>query len=99
MKRSRLFLGITTGLLAIAGVAAAKHFGPSVTRYYVSLGGKCIALSCHCTNTGTTQCIMSFVTTTEGVLTTHNQNVYASGTNGGSGTTCATLVKYRTESW
>jgi hypothetical protein len=36
MKRSRIFLGATSALLAIAGVAAAKmsHFASSVTRYY-----------------------------------------------------------------
>ena len=38
MKRSRIFLGITTALLAIAGVAAAKaHRNPSVTVYYQTL--------------------------------------------------------------
>jgi hypothetical protein len=36
MKRSRIFLGATTALLAIAGVAAAKasHFGANLTRYF-----------------------------------------------------------------
>lgn len=33
MKRSKIFLGITTGVLAVAGVAAAKLI-PSVHRFY-----------------------------------------------------------------
>jgi len=35
MKRSKIFLGATTALLAIAGIAAAKaHRAPSATVYY-----------------------------------------------------------------
>lgn len=35
MKNSKVFLGITTALLAIAGVAAAKaHRSPVTTAYY-----------------------------------------------------------------
>jgi len=100
MKRSRLFLGITTGLLAFAGVAAAKHFGPSTSRFYCSLGGKCISFSSTCTNTGTTQCLNTFVTVTGDNTTTHSQNVYSSGTNGSTcngSTICISPVKYSTE--
>jgi len=45
MKRSKIFLGVTTCLLAMAGVAAAKHFGPNITRWYVTGGvpGHCVA--------------------------------------------------------
>jgi len=101
MKRSRIFLGITTALLAIAGVAAAKHFGPSVKRYYCSLGNKCISFSCVCTNSGVTQCTMNFTTTTNGEQTIHVQNVYSSGTNGASCSVsmCSGLVRYATEHW
>lgn len=37
MKRSRIFLGLTTSCLAIAGVVAAKvsHFSDPRTAYYV----------------------------------------------------------------
>jgi|GEM_PF-2412972 len=34
MKHSKIFLGVTTCLLAIAGVVAAKRFGPNITRWY-----------------------------------------------------------------
>lgn len=40
MKRSRIFLGLTTACLAIAGVVAAKvsHFGALKTVYYKPSG-------------------------------------------------------------
>ncbi len=38
MKRSKLFLGVTTFLLAVAGIAAAKRFGPVVARWYCTIG-------------------------------------------------------------
>ena len=38
MKRSKVFLGVTTALLAVAGVAAAKHYGPTITRFYITTG-------------------------------------------------------------
>lgn len=38
MNRSKVFLGVTTGLLAVAGVAAAKRFGPQATRWYCTTG-------------------------------------------------------------
>jgi len=34
MKRSKIFLGVTTGILAIAGVSAANKFGTSKTRLF-----------------------------------------------------------------
>lgn len=40
MKRSRIFLGLTTACLAIAGVVAAKvsHFGGSRSAWYFAPG-------------------------------------------------------------
>jgi hypothetical protein len=35
MKRSKIFLGLTTAVLAVAGVAAAKRFTPT-TRFYIT---------------------------------------------------------------
>jgi len=44
MKRSRIFLGLTTACLAIAGVVAAKatHFGTVKRLYITSQAGACV---------------------------------------------------------
>jgi len=97
MKRPRLFLGITTVLLSIVGVAAAKHFGHSRTAFYCSLGSRCISISTVCTSSGFNQCTYAFTTVTNGDITTHNQNVYMSGVNGGLCATCTMPIKYATE--
>lgn len=51
MKRSRIFLGLTTGALAIAGAVAAKatHFG-SQRAYYITAGAAktCIFVTSPC---------------------------------------------------
>ena len=57
MKRSKIFLGVTTALLAIAGVAAAKHYSGSRTAYFVTHGQTwCTSVLIGCTQTGTTDC-------------------------------------------
>ena len=57
MKRSKIFLGITTAVLGVAGVAAAKHYGPTKTRFYVTSGQNfCKAISSLCTSGGSTAC-------------------------------------------
>jgi hypothetical protein len=58
MKRSKVFLGLTTGVLAIAGVTAAKHYGPTRTRFYVTtLGTYCKDVPSLCTKAvGGIQC-------------------------------------------
>ena len=58
MKRSKIFLGATTALLAIAGVAAAKHYSGSKTAFYISSGGNyCLSAPAQpCTQTGSTDC-------------------------------------------
>jgi len=82
MKRSKIFLGVTTGILAIAGVAAANKFGGSKTRLF-------------CTQVGSKYCVTSssFVYTSTGAgtgittLTTNGHTnisvpVYTQGTVG-----------------
>jgi len=43
MKRSKIFLGVTTGLLAVAAVMAAKvsKFSPTTPAYYSHNNGPC----------------------------------------------------------
>jgi len=61
MKRSKIFLGLTTGLLAIAGVAAAKHYGLSRTRFYITASGAaCAPVIRLCTGTGTAFCTVLY---------------------------------------
>ena len=64
MKRSKIFLGITTAILAVAGVTAAKHYGPSISRFYVtSAGNYCKAQVSVCTkvNGGSNPCNFSIL--------------------------------------
>ena len=44
MKRSKIFLGLTTACLAIAGIVAAKasHFGTAQSFYYTAGGKFCL---------------------------------------------------------
>ena len=57
MKRSKIFLGVTTCLLAVAGLSAAKRFGPNVQRWYVTVTNstpelrKCITTNPTCVQT------------------------------------------------
>jgi len=53
MKRSKLFLGATTALLAIAGVAAAKHYSGAKAFFYVTHN------QTWCTTAGTVPCTQS----------------------------------------
>ena len=50
MKRSKMFIGLTTCCLAIAGVVAAKahHFGTSPGFYFTALKTKCVAATPTC---------------------------------------------------
>ena len=50
MKRSKIFLGITTGILAVVGIAAAKTARTSVARFYCTVGS---AGNKTCASTGT----------------------------------------------
>jgi len=50
MKRSRIFLGVTTACLAIAGVVAAKasHFGPTPACIFTANGRGAILTTAPC---------------------------------------------------
>jgi len=94
MKRSKIFLGITTALLAVAGVTAAKHYGPSKTRFYVTIGGNfCKAQDVLCTSGGTKQCVY---TVSDGLGGTTKRNLYTKGAEGvfPSGVRCTSPLKY-----
>src|SRR5438309_161147 len=58
MKRSKIFLGVTTALLAVAGIAAAKHSTGTVVAYYVTHAKTwCFATTpLPCTLSGTQLC-------------------------------------------
>jgi len=60
MRRSKVFLGITTGLLAIAGIAAAKRYGFSKTRFFITLNSHshCSPVNVMCTGSGTVTCFL-----------------------------------------
>jgi len=62
MKRSRFLLGITTALLAIAGIATAKHYGAAVQRWYVTANGiYCApAFSLCVRNSGFLECTITY---------------------------------------
>jgi len=36
MKRSKIFIGVTTALLVVAGVTAARRYGPPTFRLYIT---------------------------------------------------------------
>ena len=97
MKRSKLFLGATTAILAVAGVAAAKHYGPSVQRYYITKvnGHYCqqIASTCSTLN-GSIQC---YFTQVNGPVTTRYQ-LFTQGPVGTLTTAnCKQALLYATE--
>ena len=62
MKHSKIFLGITTSILAIAGVAAAKYYGPQKTRFYITSGlAACRPILSPCvTDVGTITCFGNY---------------------------------------
>ena len=43
MKRSKLFLGITSGLLAVVGIAAAKQLNSTISTVYYTAGSGCVS--------------------------------------------------------
>jgi len=78
MKRSKIFLGVTTCLLAMAGVAAANHFRSSITRWYITEGDR-TGLQ-HCVRTGTIMCTYHINKTPTCLY--HNLAVFTSGSTG-----------------
>ncbi|MBN9383522.1 MAG: hypothetical protein J0H74_22380 [Chitinophagaceae bacterium] len=59
MKRFKITFGITTAILSIVGIAAAKHYGSTLTRWYITSGGfYCVPIPSNCLgNSGTLTCI------------------------------------------
>jgi len=81
MKRSRLFLGVSTALLAVAGVAAAKHYTGSRTAFYITTGGNfCKQVnSIPCTEGGLVACTYT-VSSTGYILFTKGPEGQKTGT-------------------
>jgi len=104
MKRSKFFLGLTATLLAVAGIAATKHYGTSVKRWYVTYGGICSTIAKNCENTGTNICKYAYTYAVNGIHFNGSSATFTKGgASGGSfvqanGTTvCVTTVKYTNE--
>ncbi|MBN9383532.1 MAG: hypothetical protein J0H74_22430 [Chitinophagaceae bacterium] len=93
MKRSKIFLGITTVVFAIASVATAKYINTTFTRFYVTFGGS----ACHplpsagVQNSGTLTCL--------GIYTDGFGNLKSGAlfTQGGSATTIVPAFKCKTK--
>jgi type 1 fimbria pilin len=80
MNRSKIFLGVTTCLLAVAGVAAAKRFGSSITRWYVTANSHCVvspAITCTQFNGKPQTCTVAL-----GSNPTKHFKIYTQGTVG-----------------
>jgi len=92
MKRSKVFLGVTTALLAVAGVTAARHYGPSVQRYYITHAGThCLAQYANCTKGTVTVCTFTTINLSTPTL-------YSIGPAGPkTGTACTSLLKFDSE--
>jgi len=93
MKHSKIFLGLTAFLLAIAGVTAANHFRGSTTRWYVT-DGVGIPQRKHCVATGTISCIYNSAKTTTCLY--QNLAVFTSGAKGDA-TNCIHKFVYTQE--
>jgi len=90
MKRSKIFLGVTTCLLAVAGVATANHFRSSITRWYITLGTG-FPVTKHCVPTSTITCTYDASKTTTCFykpVSTKSFVVFTSGTPGTDITKC-----------
>jgi len=95
MKRSRFFLGITTTLLAAAGVMATRHYGDSKTRFYITKGqGFCKGVVSVCTAGGTHQCYY-----TTGIIFIDRFPLFTKGPEGvfPGGSRCTSPLKYNVE--
>lgn len=57
MKRSKIFLGVTTALLAVAGVTAAKFTQNTLQAYYITFNKTwCECQRVNCTQSGVLDC-------------------------------------------
>lgn len=95
MTRSKIFLGLTTTALAIAGVAVAKRTVP-ITRFYITfLQSACHAISSPCSEfSGIMTCIGTY---TDGIWNEKSGPLF---TQGGSSTVvvpankCKNKIRY-----
>jgi len=95
MQRSKLFLGTTTALLAVAGVAATKHYGPLIPRYYITIHGTyCQTVTTVCTKTvGNLHCTY---TVTQQLTVTYS--IFTKGPSGPkTSSNCLTYLQYLAE--
>jgi hypothetical protein len=100
MKRSRIFLGATTTLLAIAGIAAAKAHRVEPRKLWYYTGSTpavhhCLqapfATSCQITPVQAVKC---FYITSPGAPGTTKLTLYTRQVNG---TNCLTIARYNNE--
>jgi len=57
MKRLKILAGMTTILLAVAGIAATRYYGPATMRFYITYNGNyCKAVGSICTTGGVNRC-------------------------------------------
>ncbi|MBN9383529.1 MAG: hypothetical protein J0H74_22415 [Chitinophagaceae bacterium] len=93
MKRSKIFLGVTTVALSIAGVAEVKRISIPVTRFYLTFNGT----ACHSTqavclqNSGDLTCFGAY---TDGI---GNILIGALFTQGGSANIVVPAAKCKTK--
>jgi len=97
MKRSKIFLGVTTALLAVAGVTAAKHYIPGTTRLYLTFNKTaCLETTgITCSQGGTTRCVSTLITSGN-----HSVPLFTDGPAGrytSTNTACKTPLKYTNE--
>jgi len=104
MKRSKILLGITSLLLAIAGFTTAKHYGLSVIRWYVTYGGICATVASSCENTGPQVCKYAYTYAMGGIHFNATSVVFSKGGASGAffvqanGTTvCVNTLKFAHE--
>jgi len=95
MTRSKIFLGLTTTCLAIAGVVAAKatHFTKAAGFYITSGGAGCPAVSnTNCVLDATSSKICK--TADFGLLTYYTYRTWINPSNHSLGTKCQHPLKY-----
>ena len=103
MKHSKTFLGVTTCILAIAGVTAAKRFDSNKVRWYCTNGNTCVPVhkTCLKTITGLT-CTVHFgspITTVRTVYTVGSLDVNLNSKACDDLTNCIIPLIYTKNNW
>jgi len=93
MQRLKVLAGMTTVILAVAGVAATRHYGPAKMRFYITYNGNyCKAIGSICTANGVNRCYYTvkgiFGATRYALYTRGPEWVYLPGIN------CASPLQY-----